>query len=47
MFKLKGIDPDINRDEYVNYVGSEKHNALYDAKIIKMCYDKLSLIKEI
>ena len=42
MFKLKGIDPDISRDEFINNsVAGKKHNALYDAKVIKACYDKL------
>ena len=42
MFKLKGIDPDISREEFIeNSVGGNKHNSLYDAKVIKACYDKL------
>jgi hypothetical protein len=44
VFKLKGIDPNINREFFVSdeiYIGSQKHNALWDAKIIKACYDKL------
>lgn len=46
LFKAKGIDPDISREEYtsdmVNTIGvANKHNALYDAQIIKMCYKKL------
>ena len=40
MFKLKGIDPDISREEYSGIDGS-KHNALHDAKAIKACYEKL------
>jgi hypothetical protein len=47
MFKLKNIDPDINREEFVESFIKDKntikkHNALWDAKVIKMCYDKLS-----
>lgn len=46
LFKLKGIDPDISREEFVKYVTTSpdifdermKHNALYDAKVIKECY---------
>ena len=40
LFKLKGIDPDINREEYSGMSGGNKHNALWDAKVIKACYDK-------
>ena len=42
-FKLLGIDPDINREEFseVDLQDAQKHNALWDAKIIKMCHDKL------
>lgn len=44
-FKLKGIDPDISREEFIgNSVKGVKHNALYDAKVIKACYDKLMTI---
>jgi hypothetical protein len=41
LFKIKGIDPDINREEFANMACDEKHNALYDAKVIKACYEKL------
>lgn len=45
LFKLKGIDPDISREEFASIwkesVIEFKHNALWDAKVIKMCYDKL------
>ena len=42
VFKLKGIDPDISREGFIdNSVEGEKHNALYDAKVIKACYEKL------
>ena len=42
LFKIKGIDPDINRRDFSshNEIGNE-HNALYDALLIKKCYDKL------
>ena len=44
-FKIKGIDPDISREEFANERNSnEKHNALWDARIIKKCYDKLERI---
>ena len=41
-FKVKGIDPDISREYFVNCKSLEnKHNALHDAKMIKMCWEKL------
>lgn len=53
LMKIKGVDPDINREQFVkeNYVGEfnpfnsmeiKKHNALYDAGIIKQCYLSLT-----
>ena len=42
LFKIKNIDPDISREEFINNsVQGDKHNALYDAKVIKECYNKL------
>ena len=44
LFKMKGIDPDISREKYgcgEHYSEMPKHNALWDARVIKMCYDKL------
>jgi hypothetical protein len=41
LFKIKGIDPDINREKFANMACDEKHNALHDAKVIKACYEKL------
>jgi len=43
LFKIKGIDPDINREEFSGLQG-HKHNSLHDAKVIKACYEKLMLI---
>ena len=41
LFKMKGIDPDISREEYSGMVeGVEKHNSLWDAVVIKACYDR-------
>lgn len=40
LLKVKGIDPDINREEYAGMSGGNKHNALWDAKVIKACYEK-------
>ena len=42
LFKIKGIDPDISREEYaLMSENSVKHNALWDAKVIKKCYELL------
>ena len=52
LFKVKNIDPDINREEFVeDYIKtykaeddfSNKHNSLHDADIIMYCYNKLIL----
>lgn len=40
LFKLKGIDPDVNREEYAGMADGTKHNALWDALVIKACYEK-------
>ena len=40
LFKMKEIDPDINREHFTGIDGI-KHNALHDAKVIKLCYEKL------
>lgn len=43
LFKFKGIDTDISREEFAEVKDDyQKHNALWDAKVIKMCYEKLS-----
>ena len=44
LFKIAGIDPDINRETFVGMEKNPdciKHNALWDAQIIKACYCKL------
>lgn len=42
LFKIKGVDPDINREKFAGMTeGAEKHNALWDARVIKACYQKL------
>jgi len=49
LMKIKGIDPDINREAYA-LDGEDipndvcKHNALWDARIIRMCYERLMKI---
>jgi hypothetical protein len=42
VFKIFGIDPDISREAFIDApVRGDKHNSLYDAKVIQACYDKL------
>ena len=51
LFEHKGIDVDISRERYAEITNDKgqnqtaeymmKHNALYDAKVIKLCYEKL------
>lgn len=46
LFKVKGIDPDYDREEFAGITAwltsdSRKHNALWDALVIKACYEKL------
>lgn len=42
LFKVKGIDPDISREEFAGLnANGQKHNALWDAKVIKACYQRL------
>lgn len=40
LFKIKWVEPDINREEFAGIDG-KKHNALHDAKVIQACYNKL------
>lgn len=40
LMKIKGVDPDINREVFAGIKG-KKHTALHDAKVIKACYEKL------
>lgn len=48
LFKANGIDPDISREEFaaMDVEGTEKHNALWDARVIKACYDKLTAMDD-
>lgn len=43
LLKVKGYDPDIKREEFAGFYDPTrpKHNALTDAIVIKMCYEKL------
>ena len=41
-FKVYGIDPDISREAFIDSpISGEKHNSLYDARVIQACYEKL------
>lgn len=40
LLKVKGIDPDIIREQYAEMPEGDKHFALWDAKVIKACYEK-------
>lgn len=52
LFKIKNIDPDINREDFIkkynpgffNGLLIQKHNALFDAIVIKECYKILEKI---
>lgn len=42
LFKIKGINPDIDRKAYNGMTkDTHKHNALWKAKVIKSCYERL------
>lgn len=41
VFKMKGVDPDVNREQFAKVGDGEKHNALWDAEVIKSCYYQL------
>lgn len=42
LMKIKGVDPDVSREEFSELeAGSRKHNALWDAQVIRACYAKL------
>lgn len=43
LFKMKWIDPDISREEFIWVEAWQKHNALWDAKVIMYCYEKLTI----
>lgn len=41
IFYARGIDPDISRELFAGVDGGGKHNALWDAFVIKWCFEKL------
>jgi hypothetical protein len=40
LLAVRGVDPDVNREEYAGMSGGQKHNALWDAMVIQACYLK-------
>lgn len=45
LFYAKGIDADIRREVFASMSeGSQKHNALWDAKVIRQCFVKLQSV---
>ena len=44
LMKAKGVDPDTSREEFAGLEGDKKHNALWDAEVIKECYNKVILL---
>lgn len=45
-FRMKGIDPDISREKFglgEHYSEMPKHNALWDAQVIKACFERLNI----
>ena len=44
LFYANGIDEDVKRETFANTakIDGAKHNALYDARVIKACFDKIS-----
>lgn len=45
LFKVRDVDPDISRESFSGMSGV-KHNALFDAKVIKACYEILMAVHE-
>lgn len=43
LMKVKGVDPDVDRVAFASTdANMQKHNALYDALVIKACYERLT-----
>ena len=45
--QIMGVDPDINREKFSKLPldGAQKHNALWDAQVIKACYEQLDFME--
>jgi len=47
LMKVCGVDPDINREELAGMgVPDAKHNALWDAHVVKACHERLMEMEE-
>lgn len=44
LFFACGVDPDISRETFVDVQCEDKHNAMWDAHVIKLCKQKLDII---
>ena len=45
-FKIFDIDPDVSREAFAEITEDiDKHNSLWDAKVIKACYEKIERIR--
>lgn len=42
----QGHNPDVNREEFSGVAAGNKHNALWDAQIIRDCHNRLALERE-
>ena len=46
LFYAKNVDADISREEFSEMQdGSQKHNAIWDAKVIRECFNRLVALK--
>lgn len=46
LFYAAGADPDVGREEFAGVCGADqKHNSMWDAEVIKRCFDKLLALK--
>ena len=42
LMNIKGVDSDISREKFIeDSIYGDKHNSMYDARVIKACYEKL------
>lgn len=45
--KVLGVDPDVTREDFIDRpIDGVKHHALYDAKVIRACYEKLERLNK-
>lgn len=47
LLKLRGYNPDVRREEISGPVVGQKHNALYDAAVIGMCYHNIERLQSL